>query len=48
MIDHDDLEQSSAVGVSGAIAVIITLITLYNIRSHKKNYNSQKLKFTHS
>ena len=39
MIDHDDLEQSSGVGVTSTIVVIVTIITLSNIRNHVMNFN---------
>ena len=39
MIDHDDLEQSSGVGVTSTIVVIVTIITLSNIRNHVINFN---------
>ena len=48
MIDHDDLEQSSAIGVSATIVFFLTMITVYNIRTHRTNLkysDAQKLSF---
>ena len=48
MIDHDDLEHSSAIGVSATIVFFLTMITVYNIRTHRTNLkysDAQKLSF---